>query len=130
MTFDCSSSCSLLFYYFYDQVDLEAACAPIATNETLRILVSVLEVRDGTRARPDLKLFILVGWHRSSYVCCLVHWESTDNLLLLHVFGGVVWQSRDLQLSCNTFHLLNPRLCFFIVLKRDLFVYCDNSLTS
>ena len=26
--------------------------------------------------------------------------------------------------------LLSPRLCFFIVLGRDLFVYCDDSLMS
>ena len=25
---------------------------------------------------------------------------------------------------------LSPRLCFFIVLKGDLFVYCDDSLMS
>ena len=44
---------------------------------------------------------------------------------------GVVWQSRDLQLSCNMLYLLNPLLCFFIVLKLIyLFVYRDDSLTS
>ena len=30
----------------------------------------------------------------------------------------------------NTLYLLIPRPCFFIVLKRDLFVYRDGSLTS
>ena len=30
----------------------------------------------------------------------------------------------------HTLYLLSPRLCFFIVLKRDLFVYHDDSLTS
>ena len=40
------------------------------------------------------------------------------------------WQTRDLHLSRNTLYLLS--LCFFIVLKRDLFVYMyhDDSLTS
>ena len=33
-------------------------------------------------------------------------------------------------MSRNTLYLLSPRLCFFIVLKRDLFVYRDESLTS
>ena len=70
---------------------------------------------------PDLKLFILVGWDRSSFVCCLVHRGSTDDLLL-QISSGVVWQTRDLHLSRNTLYLLSPRLCFFIVLKRDLFV--------
>ena len=78
----------------------------------------------------DIKLFILVGWDRSSFVCCLVHRGSTDNLLLLQISSGAVWQSRDLQLSRNTLCLLSPRLCFFIVLKYDLFVYRDDSLTG
>ena len=45
-------------------------------------------------------------------------------------FSGVVWQTRDFHLSRNTLYPLSPRLCFFIVLKRDLFVYRDDSLTS
>ena len=36
---------------------------------------------------------------------------------------------RDLHLS-RTLYLLSPRLRVFIVLKRDLFVYRDDSLTS
>ena len=44
------------------------------------------------------------------------------------VFGRLADQ--DLHLSRNTLYLLSPRLCFFIVLKRDLFVYHDDSLTS
>ena len=54
----------------------------------------------------------------------------TDDLLLLQLSSGVVLQTRDLHLSHNTLYLSNPRLCFFIVLKRDLFVYRDDSLTS
>ena len=52
------------------------------------------------------------------------------SLLLLQISCGVVWQTRDLHLSRNTLYLLSPCLCFFIVLKRDLFVYRDDSLTS
>ena len=74
----------------------------------------------------DLKLFILVGWDWSSFVCCLVHRGSTDDLPLHQISSGVVWQTRDLQLLGNTLYLLRPRLCFFIVLKRDLFVYRDD----
>ena len=55
---------------------------------------------------------------------------STDDILLLQISSGVVWLSRDLKLSHNTLYLLSPRLCFFILLKRDLFVYRDDSLTS
>ena len=35
--------------------------------------------------------------------------------------SGVVWQSRDLQLSRNTLYRLSPRLCFFVS-SRDLFL--------
>ena len=42
---------------------------------------------------------------------------STDDLLLLQIFSGIVWQTRDLI-------LLSPRL-----IKRDLFVYRNDSLT-
>ena len=80
---------------------------------------------------PDLKLFILVGWDRSSFVCCLVDRASIDVFFcLLQVSSGVVWQTRDLQLSRNTLYLLSPRLCFFIVFNHDLFVNRDDSLTS
>ena len=58
------------------------------------------------------------------------HRGSTDDLLLLQISSGVVWQTRDLHMSPNTLYLLSPRLCFFIVLKRDLFVYRDDSFTS
>ena len=54
---------------------------------------------------PELKLFILVGWDRSSFVCCLVHRCSIDDLLLLQISNGVVWQTRDLHLSRNTLYL-------------------------
>ena len=64
----------------------------------------------------SIKLFILVSWDRSSFVSCLVHWGSTDALLLLQISSDVVWQSRDLQLSHSTLYLLSLRLCFFIVL--------------
>ena len=63
-------------------------------------------------------------------MCYLVHRGSTDHLLLLQISSGVVWQTRDLHMSHSTLFRLSPRLCLFIVLKRDLFVYRDNSLTS
>ena len=77
----------------------------------------------------NLKFFIFVGWDRSSIVCCLIHRGSTDDLLLFQISSGVVWQTRDLHLSRKTLYLLCPRLCFFVVLKRDLFVYRDDSMT-
>ena len=79
--------------------------------------------------RP-IKLFILVCRDWSFFFCCLVHRGSTDDLLLLKISSGVVWQNRDIHLSRNTLYLLRPHLCCFIVLKRDLCVYRDVSLTS
>ena len=35
---------------------------------------------------------------------------GSSRLLLLQISSGVVCQSRDLQLSCNTSYLLSPRL--------------------
>ena len=55
---------------------------------------------------------------------------QADVLLLLQISSGVVWQTRDHHLSHNTLDLLSPRLCFFFVLKRDLFVYRGDSSTS
>ena len=48
----------------------------------------------------------------------MVHRGSTDDLRLLKISSGVVWQTRDLHLTRNTLYLLSPRLCFFIVLTR------------
>ena len=48
---------------------------------------------------PALKLFILVGWDRSSFICCLVHRDSTDDLLFLQFSSGLDRQTRDLHLS-------------------------------
>ena len=97
-------------------------------------IINPITVDNGSCVRlydgPGLKLFILIGWDRSYFVCCLVHRGSTDDLFLLQISRCVVWQTRDLHLSHNTLYLLSPRLCFFIILKRDLFVYRDDSFTS
>ena len=98
------------------------------TVDNLAALLNCTPVDSGVRLYdgPDLKLLISIGWARRSFVCCLVHRGSTDDLLLLQISGGVVRQTRYLHLSCNTLYLLSPRLCFFIVLKHDLFVYHDD----
>ena len=43
---------------------------------------------------------------------CMSYRGSADDLLLLQISSGVVWQTRDLHLSRNTLYLLSPRLCF------------------
>ena len=74
--------------------------------------------------------YSIVNWGQSSFVCCLDHRGSTGDLILLQIFSSVVWQSRDAQLSRNTLYLLSPRLCFFIVVNRDLYVNYDVSLKN
>ena len=51
---------------------------------------------------PDIKLFILVGWGRSFFVCCLAHRGSTVGFLSLQCSSGVVRYPRDLQVSVAT----------------------------
>ena len=48
------------------------------------------------------RLFILVGWGRSFFVCCLVHRGSTVGFLLLQCSSGVVRHPRDLKVSVAT----------------------------
>ena len=94
------------------------------------MITLLLSLRSGVRLCNglDLKLSVLVGWERSSFVCCLVHRGLTDDLLLLQIFNGGVCQSRDLQQSRNTLYLLSPHFCFFIVLHRALFVIRDDQM--
>ena len=97
----------------------QSACLVINQSRLITLLHSLIARRwsgvrlyDGT----DLKPFILVGRDRSSFVCCLVHRGSTDDILLLQISSCVDWQAWDLHMSCNTLYLLNPLICFFIVL--------------
>ena len=73
--------------------------------------------------RASDSMIYLVGWDRSSFVCCYVHRGSTDNVLLLQISICVVWQTRDLHLSRNTLYLLSPRRCFFMIY---LFIIMNN----
>ena len=66
-----------------------------ACLEVNPITGSGVRLNDG----PDIKLFILVGWARSFFVCCLAHRGSTVGLLLLQCFSGSVRHPRDLQVS-------------------------------
>ena len=74
---------------------------------------------------PDIKLFILVGWGRSFFVCCLAHRGSTVGILLLQCSSVVVHPEGSPGIGCNTF-LSSPHLCFIIVFIYDLFVSRDN----
>ena len=66
----------------------------------------------------DLKLFILVLWDHSS---SSVAWSTWAQLMIFYLRFPVL-----LFICHNTLYLLSPRLCFFIVLKRDLCVYHDD----
>ena len=82
---------------------------------------------DSMMARPKAIHFSWLG--PELFRLLLVHWGSSDDLLLLQISSYVVWQTMDLHLSCNTLYLLSPCLCFFIVLKRELSVYREDSFT-
>ena len=60
----------------------------------------------------------------------LFHRGSTDDLLLLQISSCVVWQTRDFHSVTQHVVSVESCLCFFIVLKHDLFVYRDDSWTS
>ena len=81
---------------------------------------------------PDIKLFILVGWGRSFFVCCLAHWGSTVGFLLLQCSSGVVRHPRDLQVSVATrfFCRVLIFVSSYIVFICDLFVSHDDPLMS
>ena len=51
---------------------------------------------------PDIKLFILVGFGRSYFVCCLAHRDSTVGFLLLQCSSGVVRYPGYLRVSVAT----------------------------
>ena len=65
-----------------------------------------------------------------AFVCCLVHRGSTNDLLLLQIFIGVVWQT--MQVSSSVQHFVSFEFSSLLLhsIKRDLFVYRDDSLTS
>ena len=73
----------------------QSACLVI-NPITVDNFVALFNCSPMDRALDYLKLFILVGRDRSSFVCCLVHRGSTDDLLLLQISSGVAWKSRDL----------------------------------
>ena len=60
--------------------------------------MSGVRLNDG----PGIKIFILVGWGRSFFVCCLAQRDSTIGFLLLQHSSGVVRHPRDLQVSVAT----------------------------
>ena len=61
-------------------------------------LNTIVRLSDG----PDIKLFILVGWGRMVFVCCLAHRGSTVGFLLFQCSSGVVRHPRDRQVSVAT----------------------------
>ena len=76
-------------------VKRQSACL-VFTLITVNSYVSLLNCMPrGSGVRlydgPDLKLFVLFGWERSFYVCCLAHRGSTCDFLLLQIFSGVAW---------------------------------------
>ena len=83
----------------------------------------------GVRLYDDPYLKLLFSW-LGPELFHLSSGGSADDILLLQISSGVVWQTRDLHLSRNKLYLLSPRLCFFKVLICYLIVNSDDSLTS
>ena len=104
-----------------DRVKRFAAFIRLSRLITLLHLVSTSGV-SGLFDGPDLKLFILVGWDRSCFaVAC-----PTGAQLMTFVcfrFPVVLFGSQGISNIVSS-----PRICFFIVLNRDLFVCRDDSL--
>ena len=73
---------------------------------------------------PNLKLFILVRWDRSSFVCC---WSTKAQLMIFFCFRFQLFCLADQgTIRCICGHLLSPRLCFSIVLnvhRGDTFIH-------
>ena len=96
----------------------QSACLvfnPTMINNYASLFNCTLVVRASDSMMARLKAITLVGLGHSFFVCCLVHRGSTDDLLLLQISSGVVWQTMDLHLTRKKLYLLSPRLCFFIV---------------
>ena len=80
---------------------------------------------------PGIKLFILVGWGRSFFVCCLAHRGSTVDVLLLQCnqWCCLIPQGSP-GVGRNTLFLSSLHFCFITVFICDLFVSCDDPLVS
>ena len=117
-------------WFLLGEVSASSGCLGIATlfNCGTPRAFHIIIFYDG----PDLNLCISVGWGRSSVVCCLVHRGSTDDLPLLQISSGVVLT--ELGAPTVKQHVVSVEsstlLLHSTVLNRDLFVYCDDSLTS
>ena len=89
----------------------------------LRFLIFWVYRASDSMVTPTLKS---VGTGSLSSVACFTGAKLMIFFCIRFPAVVLFWQSRDLQLSRNTLYLLRSRLCFFIILKRDLFVYCDD----
>ena len=83
----------------------QSAClviTPITVNNFVPLFNCTPAGRASVSMMAPTKLFILVGWGRSFFVCCLAHRGSAVGFLLLQCSSGVVRHPRDLQVSVTT----------------------------
>ena len=88
------SNNTLQTYWLYLNVMRQSACLvinPVAVYN-IATLLNCTPVDLGVRLNdgPDLKLFILVVWDRTSFVCCMVLRGLSDDLVMLNKSSGVV----------------------------------------
>ena len=96
----------------------QSACL-VLTQITVNKFASLFKCNNG----PDMKLFSLVGWGRSCFVCCLAHRGSTVDFLLLQCSSGVNRHPRDLQtlhvVSVESSSLFHHNIYPRFILSRD-----------
>ena len=110
----------------------QSACLvfnPIMVNNFASLFNCTPVSRASDSMMAPTKLFILVGWGRSIFVCCLAQRDSTVGFLLLQCSSGVVRHPGDLRALVAT-RCFCPHLCFIIVFICDLFVSRDDPLMS
>ena len=72
---------------------------PITVDNCVAFFNSTSVDRASDPMMTSIKAIHFKCLDRSSFVCLLVHWGSTDDLLLLYISIGVVWQTRYSHLS-------------------------------
>ena len=82
---------------------------------------------DGPDSR-DLKLFIFVGWNRSSFLMMLGRPWIND--LYCFTFPVVLFGSPGISNCHTTRCICRVLVCFIVVLQAEVFVYHGDSLTT
>ena len=97
---------------------------PITVDNFAALFYCMPMDRASDSMMKDLKIFILIGWDWNSFDYCLVY------RFPVVLFGSPGISNCHTTRCNNSLYFLSIRLCFFILLNHDSFVYRDHSLTS